>query len=56
MEKFKVKVVRVEYAVKEIEVIAESLDEAKAIAVEQALDECYDPTNVYNVDYRVSEF
>jgi hypothetical protein len=55
MEKFKVKVVRIEYAVKEIEVDAISQDEANKIAVEMAHDEYYESTNVYDVEYKLSD-
>lgn len=54
MEKFKVKVIRVEYALKEIEVDANSQDEAESIALEKAYDEYYEPTNVYEVEYMLS--
>lgn len=56
MEKFKVQVIRIEYAVKEIEVDATSQGEANEIALEMAYDEYYEPTNVYDVEYKLSDF
>lgn len=56
MQKFKVKVVRVEYAVKEIEVEATSQEEANILAEEKAYDEHYDSSSVYDVEYSISDF
>jgi hypothetical protein len=56
MKKFKVKVIRIEYAVKEIEVDATSQGLANQIALEMAYDEYYEPTNVYDVEYKLSDF
>ncbi len=56
MKKYKVQVIRIEYAMKEIEVEATNIEDANTIALEQAYDEYYEPTNVYDVQYKVSDF
>jgi len=56
MKIFKVKVVRIEYAVKEIEVNATTQEEANEIALEEAYNEYFEPTNVFDVEYKLSDF
>jgi nicotinate-nucleotide pyrophosphorylase len=55
MEKFKVDVMRIECAVKEIEVEADNLQEANDIALEKADWDAYDESEVVLVDYQISD-
>jgi hypothetical protein len=55
MEKFKVKVKRIEYSIDEIEVEAESLEDAQDLALENAEDIIWGYETIYDVMYKVAE-
>lgn len=55
MAKFTINVVRIEYAAMDIEVEADSLEDANDIALEKACSEHFDATSVYDVEYKVAD-
>jgi cell division ATPase FtsA len=56
MEKYILNVVRIEYSIKEIEVDAEDIESAKHEAISKAYDQYYEPSNVFSVEYKISDF